>query len=79
MKSAAEQSCTDIVAADHRCTNLAWEIRQLISSDDFDAICWFVILGDIKKRTSISVKNHNKEASPQIYVCILFPYLYILT
>lgn len=71
MKSSAEQGCTDIVVDNHRWTNLAWEIRQLISPDDFNAVCWFVILGD-KKKTSTSVKNHNKEASPQIYVAFYF-------
>lgn len=50
MKTAAEQGCTDIVVDSHGRTNLAWEIRQLISSDDFNAVCWFVILGDKKDK-----------------------------
>lgn len=50
MKYADMQDCaTEVFLPDkHQWTNLAWEIGQLIPSDDFDAVCWLVILGDTK-------------------------------
>lgn len=37
-----------ILVDEHQQTNLAWETGQLISSYDFDTVCWLVILGDTK-------------------------------